>query len=331
MAESERISLCMIVKDEEQHVGACLRSAASVVDEMIVVDTGSTDATAEVAASLGAVVHSFEWIDDFAAARNASLEQATGDWVLVLDADEELGSESRCRLRPLLESIEAEAFEVVQVNVAPEGDPQAFTELRITRLFRNDPRYRYEGIIREQIRPSIERAGGGIATSDLRILHHGYAQKEAQGASRAERNLALLQRAARQDPHDAYLHYQIGVTLKALGRSREAYPALLRARACGEYKLTSDVQASLYIRLGQLALQHDAYEDAARWAAQALQVAPTELAALYVAGTALVYLQRFAEAYPVLQQALQHPHLRGDEAGRIDTLLSFCRQMAVAA
>src|SRR5262249_33980822 len=96
-----RVSLCMIVRDEEANLPACLASAADLVDEVVVVDTGSTDRTREVAARFGARVFDFPWVDDFAAARNESLRHATGDWVFWMDADDRLDEDNRGRLRGL--------------------------------------------------------------------------------------------------------------------------------------------------------------------------------------------------------------------------------------
>lgn len=96
---AERISLCMIVKDEEELLPHCLASVQGAVDEMIVVDTGSSDRSPEIARQHGAVVVPFEWCDDFAAARNAGLEQASGDWILFLDADEVLDRAAREQIR----------------------------------------------------------------------------------------------------------------------------------------------------------------------------------------------------------------------------------------
>jgi glycosyltransferase involved in cell wall biosynthesis len=95
-----KISACLIVKDEERHLDRCLSSLQGIVDEIVVVDTGSTDGTLEIAQSHGAVIGSFDWCDDFSAARNASLDLATGDWVLWIDADEALTPESASSIRP---------------------------------------------------------------------------------------------------------------------------------------------------------------------------------------------------------------------------------------
>ena len=97
-----RLSVCMIVKNEERFLGQCLASVKDIADELIVIDTGSTDRTVEIAREHGAQVGNFEWCNDFAAARNASIAPATGDWILFLDADEELSPTEKAELPRLL-------------------------------------------------------------------------------------------------------------------------------------------------------------------------------------------------------------------------------------
>src|SRR5207245_5074676 len=101
-----KVSLCMIVKNEEANLGACLASVADLVDEIILVDTGSTDKTKEIAAQFGARVFDFPWVDSFAAARNECLRHATGAWIFWLDADDRLDEDNRQRLRALFASLQ---------------------------------------------------------------------------------------------------------------------------------------------------------------------------------------------------------------------------------
>jgi glycosyltransferase involved in cell wall biosynthesis len=182
------LSLCMIVKNEALHLERCLRSVAGVVDELIVVDTGSTDGTLAIAEAGRAKVFSYRWQNDFALARNFSLEQATGEWILHLDADEELEPETRAQVKSLIGQTGADGIVMTQRSFTAGSDLVGYSDLRITRLFRNRPEFRYEQAIHEQIRPAIERHGGRVAPSNLIIWHYGYAQGTAQGQeSRAAR------------------------------------------------------------------------------------------------------------------------------------------------
>ncbi|HLJ97346.1 MAG TPA: glycosyltransferase, partial [Gemmataceae bacterium] len=146
-----RVSLTMIVRNEENTLGDCLRSVADLVDEVVVVDTGSTDRTREMAASFGARVIDFAWCDSFAAARNESLRHATGDWAFWLDADERLDAANRQRLVELFGRLGDEnAGYVMKQHSGPEGDTTRGTVVEQTRLFRNHPAVRWEYRIHEQ-------------------------------------------------------------------------------------------------------------------------------------------------------------------------------------
>src|SRR5688572_18495395 len=115
MSESKQtISLCMIVRNEERLIGQCLASVKGFVDEMVIVDTGSEDATADIAHQHGARVYEYPWTGDFSEARNHSIAQATGNWILVLDADEKLAARDAQQLRSLVQETRACGFKLIQ-------------------------------------------------------------------------------------------------------------------------------------------------------------------------------------------------------------------------
>ena len=145
-----RLSLCMIVKDEEEMLAGCLEPLRGVVDEMVVVDTGSTDRTVEIAESFGAKVVHFPWNGSFADARNVSLDNATGDWIMYLDADEHIEAEDAPKLRDLLGRTWREGFNLVETNYTGGEDTGSATTHLALRLWRRRPEYRFEGRIHEQ-------------------------------------------------------------------------------------------------------------------------------------------------------------------------------------
>ena len=177
------ISLCMIVKNEEQVLGRCLESVKAAVDEIILVDTGSTDRTKEIGAEFGAQLYDFEWIDDFSAARNASFSKATKDYILWLDADDVLSPSDQKKLLALKESLDP-AVTVVMMKYHTafhaDGTP-SFTYYR-ERLIKNHMGYRWDGEIHEAITPS-----GNILYSDISVMH-----KKA-GPGDPERNLRIFE------------------------------------------------------------------------------------------------------------------------------------------
>src|SRR5271166_1559682 len=185
-----RVSLCMIVKNEEANLPACLDCVADLVDEIVAVDTGSTDRTREVAADRGARVFDFPWIDDFAAARNETLRQATGEWIFWLDADDRLDEDNRRRLRSLLSGLTDEnAGYVMKCLCISTEKGRSVSVFDHVRLFRNRPGVAWEYRIHKQVRPSLERLHYAIHPSAVEILHVGY-ENPALNRGKCERNLA---------------------------------------------------------------------------------------------------------------------------------------------
>src|SRR5262249_28493259 len=155
-APRPKVSLCMIVKNEEGHLADCLNSVADLVGEIVVVDTGSTDRTKEVAAACGARVFDFAWVDSFAAARNESLRPASGAWILWLDADERLDEANRAKLRALLGRLgEENACYLMRQLSALEVAPHAAAAVDQVRLFRNRPDVPWSYRVHEQILPAV--------------------------------------------------------------------------------------------------------------------------------------------------------------------------------
>ncbi len=214
----------MITRDEEDFLPNCLASVQGVVDEIVIVDTGSKDQTVDVARRFGAVVCHLAWADDFAAARNASLEMATREWVLVLDADEELHPDDRGRLGDLLDNQEVEAYLVQVYNFVGEPSHPDVEISASLRLFRNRKEYRFSGVLHEQIGENILKArpGTNLPPSGLRINHFGYLSGLRKAKSRSERNLGLALAQAEASPDDAFVRFNLGVEYMRLDRHAEA-------------------------------------------------------------------------------------------------------------
>jgi tetratricopeptide (TPR) repeat protein len=205
------LSLCLIAKDEATMLPACLASVVGVVDQLVVVDTGSSDATAQLAREAGATVVEHAWQDDFAAARNAGLAACTGNWVLVLDADERLApgvggvlrrslekARFDCGLLPLhnASSLDAPADQVLS-GTARRGDP-----ILLPRLLRRTPDLAYRGVVHESIGHWLVEGGRKTARIEAPIIHLGAVPSYRQARGKDARNLALLERRCQQDPGD---------------------------------------------------------------------------------------------------------------------------------
>ncbi|NLT95449.1 MAG: glycosyltransferase [Clostridia bacterium] len=226
------ISLCMIVKNEEENIARCLESIKSYVDEILILDTGSTDQTPKIAKKLGAVVSFGTWENDFSRARNESIKAAKGKWILILDADEEVPEETGRALRELAEKEEAEAYIFNIVNyTTKDKDCQKQIGLNL-RMFRNNPLYTFQGKIHEQIKGNILKANPGakIIHSGLNIIHYGYCSDNKKRKEKNLRNIELLKEALAENPRDAFLHYNLGVSYYVNGRLEKAIEHYQRAK-----------------------------------------------------------------------------------------------------
>ncbi|MBK8012724.1 MAG: glycosyltransferase [Deltaproteobacteria bacterium] len=326
-SSASSISLCMIAKDEAVNLPRCLDSVRGVVDEMIVIDTGSTDATVEIAQKYGARVESAVWTGDFSAARNAALAHATGDWILVLDADEALASASRGRLRKVLSKTEADGLQIRIRNLSAPGELVAHVDMPLTRVFRNVPEHRFEGVIHEQIGPSIERRGGRIAPSDLLIIHYGYAQSTVQGSlSRADRNLAALKRAIADRPLDAYLQYQAGCTYRALQDDVQAKAALEAAlRLDVEHRLSIHVRSTIYAKLAQIELARHEDREAVRLAKASLELVPEGAVALQILALGSLSTGDPQLAHDAFVAVRRQPNLNPQHVADVEKMIDVLR------
>jgi tetratricopeptide (TPR) repeat protein len=229
-AEGLRVSLCMIVRDEQEMLPRSLAAVADAVDEIVVVDTGSTDRTIEIARSYGAHVIERAWTGSFAQARNVGLDAASGDWLLVLDADEVLVEEDAPLLRSLLGQTWREAFYLTEINHTGELEIGAAVTHDTMRLFRNRPAYRYSGRLHEQIAHNLpgylpER----LRASGVRIEHYGYLSAVRDTRAKSERNIELLRLQQEEAPPSAFLHYNLGSEHAAAGEEQAALRELRRA------------------------------------------------------------------------------------------------------
>ncbi len=208
----------LIVRDEAAVLRDCLTSIRDFVDEIVVVDTGSIDDSPAIASSFGARLLDRPWTDDFAGARNAGLDAARGEWILYIDADERLRGAGPAA-RTLLQTTDAAACTVL-FHQRP-----GWTAYREHRLFRNDPRIRFEGAIHETIRPSLDALGDPIEHSDAVIDHFGY---EGDRTRKWIRNLPILETEVQRTPERVYLWHDLGWTLHGLGRVNDADAAWQR-------------------------------------------------------------------------------------------------------
>ncbi|WP_051221517.1 glycosyltransferase family 2 protein [Conexibacter woesei] len=230
-ATGQTVSLCMIVKDEESMLPQCLASVKDFVDELIVVDTGSTDRTVEIAEGFGATVLHHEWDGDFAAARNVGLEAATSDWLMYLDADELLNEGEGEKLRALLGHTWREGIFLVETNHVGELEDGVGVQHNALRLFRNRASYRFEGRVHEQFAHKLPDLPERIEYSQVRIEHFGYLGAVRDAKGKQTRNLELLQRQLAEGVDTPFLHFNLGSEQAAAGDVAGSLTHLARAWA----------------------------------------------------------------------------------------------------
>ncbi|MEZ4386587.1 MAG: glycosyltransferase [Candidatus Krumholzibacteriia bacterium] len=203
------VSLCMIARDEEASIGRAIKSALALVDEIVVVDTGSRDNTRIIAEGYGARILDEVWHDDFAAARNSALAAAACDWILVLDCDEQLQSIRPVDFQRLLTDPGVAGY---RLQVADGHDPDQLRTAPALRLFRNHPDVRYRYPVRELVEPSLvpvaRMQGQVIVDASLLLLHDpGHADQRSR---KRDRNLRLLRDAMQAQPQEPYFAHQLG-------------------------------------------------------------------------------------------------------------------------
>ncbi|MFH1485420.1 MAG: tetratricopeptide repeat protein [Chloroflexota bacterium] len=315
-AEGVRLCVCMIVKNEEEHIGPCLESVKALVDEMVVVDTGSTDDTVAIAESHGAKVYHFPWQNDFALARNESLKHATGDWILILDADERLDEANGEKLRQLVQDPEYKAYFLELRSKEGIRDTGTVLAHLYARLFRNREGVRFEGAIHEQVFPSLYRLGIEVGYSDIAIEHLGYARDEVQMRAKGERNLAILQKQAEQFPNSSFVHFNLGKTYMVMEQHEDALRELRLALALpgpGYH-----IVANAHYSIGGILFEQGDIDGAIEECRQALSYGDDVIGPRLLLGNAYFKQGKFAEAVAEFERALSIHAKRGESKLKLD-------------
>ncbi|MEM5011161.1 glycosyltransferase [Niallia taxi] len=223
-----RVSLCMIVKNEENVLERCLASVAHLVDEVIIVDTGSTDRTREIARKYTSTIFSFEWINDFSAARNYAAKQATGDWILVLDADEYIDEEN---YKEFIEGLKRDNGQYDTYGVKILNFTGLYGENLLQnyhdRVYKNNGEILYYRAIHEQLKHINDEALRG-SVAELLVFHSGYLNQTVEQKGKSERNKELIDKEMKASKN-AFDYFNLGNEYFSLGKYAEALKAYASA------------------------------------------------------------------------------------------------------
>ena len=217
------VSLCMIVKNEEKYLPKCLNSIKDIVDEIIIVDTGSTDRTVEIAKSFNAKVYHFQWNDNFSQARNESLKYATKDWILILDGDDELFPEDQENFKELVTNKldENGIYFFETLNYYGNSIDDNFITVNLNpRLFKNNHGTHYEGEIHNQLVHSENKYN--VIYKAVKIHHYGYMNNSIKSKNKRNRNITLLNKQIKSNPNDSFAHFNLGTEYAALDDEKTA-------------------------------------------------------------------------------------------------------------
>jgi tetratricopeptide (TPR) repeat protein len=318
LAAPASVSLCLIARDEARNLPRVIESVRGLATEIIVVDTGSSDDTVKIAQRLKARIGHFPWQDDFSAARNHSLSLASGEWILVLDADDELARESLPALKQWL-SRAPEAAVVGLYRRYPSPSMQRDSVSVQPRLFRNGRGLHFEGAIHERL---VTR-DGRLAEPDIiltaTIYHHGAIDGPSATARRRERNGRILTRVLEREPDDLRSRFYLGLTHFEGERWSDAVPALQAVVRDGGDEL--DFMPKAFACLGGALLNAHRPHEAETTLREGLARFPHHPELWFCLGLVCDHLGRLDEAIAANEAALQ---------GRFGTSLNWhdwaCRE-----
>jgi Flp pilus assembly protein TadD len=288
----------MIVKNEEAMLGRCLDSIAGLADEIIVVDTGSTDATVAIAEQRGAQVVRSDWRNDFSYSRNISIEHATCEWILWLDADDVVPPHSVAPLRALASEKPDKVFGFWIRNEKPGGTGSDFVQAR---MFPNRPDLRFERRIHEQIMLSALRVGMPLVNKEIVIEHHGYADP-ATVRVKSQRNIDLLLKEYDSASPDAVMAVELADSYLMLG-DLDGAAQWFRAtvEVPGAERAMPEIVSHGHLGLGKVLNEQARFADALPHFEKALRLCPDRPDVLYSMAVSLERVERIEDALAALK------------------------------
>ena len=337
-----RLSFCAIVKNEEYFLPQCLESVRNVVDEMIVMDTGSTDGTVEIAQRFGAKVLHYKWQNNFSAARNEALKYVQGEWVLVLDADEVLVAEIVPQIRRSMEEKDAIVINLIRQEVGAAQSPYSL----VSRLFRNHPEVKftrpYHTLVDDSVTQLLKKESQWkvIDLTSVAIAHYGYTSKAIAALDKYNRARQLMEGFFAEHPNDPYvcsklggLYLQIGEEKKGLkllkqglksnqadahvlfelhyhlgnayAHQKQSEKAIKHYQKAIEQKILPLLKIGAFNNLGSLFKEIGDFENAQKAYDLVVKLDPNFAVGYYNLGTTLSAMRQYQEAIAAYQQAIK--------------------------
>lgn len=297
------LSVCIIAKNEESNILRCINSVKSIADEIIVVDTGSTDKTVTVATSLGAKVFYKKWNNDFSEARNYAMEKATKEWIFSIDADEALDSNDVLKLKNILKNTKKEAVYLNLVNLIKNTPINEISSLRI---FKNRTCYRYVGKLHEQIYFSIKENVGedGFEVSDVKLNHYGYDHNNIDMSKKIERNIDVLN-TYKENDKDGFYYFSLGSEYLKSNEQEKAMECFKIAEE--KYSRDCGYKPYLAVSMIQIYLQNKKYKSGLECLERFKKQLPDFRELHFLEGALNSEMLRYSISYESLVRYIQTP------------------------
>ena len=301
--QKETLGLCLIAKDEEKNIAKCIESVRKIVDEIVVVDTGSKDNTVPIAESLGAAVYQYPWDDNFSNARNFAIGHAKSEWLLLLDADEQVDQSGLDTIVAFINTTEMDGAYFRVRNYIGSYSPQDFAMHNALRLLRNNGKYQYRGAIHEQIVSDDLDYVTRFETLSVILNHYGYLDNEIAEKRKRERNMPILERELKENPDDFYVLYYLGNEYLAMYQVEQALDYYLKSYQ--NAKKRNMVFAHLYLRMMTSMETLGKFKESLDLIKEALEVCPLCTDYEFVRAVVFFRTRRYTLAIKSLKRCLE--------------------------
>ncbi|WP_202709049.1 glycosyltransferase [Sporosalibacterium faouarense] len=300
-----KLSLSMIVKNEENNLPRCLESIKDIVDEMIIVDTGSTDETVNIAKRYGAKVYSFKWNGNFSDARNFSLDKVSGDWILIMDADDELDQNDKPKVLSLLEDSKADIYFFQTLSYIGKKPGNDLVNNINIRLVRNNMGYRFHGAIHEQIKVENPETKNRkkIEIEDIKVYHYGYLNRDIINKDKRNRNIGILKNILEENPKDSFHLFNMGNEYFALSDYEKALEYYMKSYK--NFNPNIGYSPKLILRIVNTLNELERYNDELQYIKEGLRYYPKYTDLEYLRGCLFHQMGRIPSAIKSFEECIE--------------------------